>query len=288
MLIDSIKKAKTISSWTVFVVAMIIYYFSVERTGSLWDVGEFILGAYKLEVVHPPGAPLFMLIGRIFAWFGEIFSDNPEHIAFAVNMMSAVCTAFGAFLIARIVVMLGKLCLAGRDGEVSHVDYTALTMAGIVGGLSMAFCSSIWFSAVEGEVYAMSTFFTIITLWSAVKWYTLPDTRQADKWIVFTAYLAGLSIGVHLLSLLTFPALGLLYYFKKYKSHNILGGALALIGGAAVVPFVQKVIIVGIPTLWKNLELPMVNSFGLPFHSGLVVALLLICLLYTSPSPRDS
>ena len=279
MLIDSIKKAKTISSWTVFVVAMIIYYFSVERTGSLWDVGEFILGAYKLEVVHPPGAPLFMLIGRIFAWFGEIFSDNPEHIAFAVNMMSAVCTAFGAFLIARIVVMLGKLCLAGRDGEVSHVDYTALTMAGIVGGLSMAFCSSIWFSAVEGEVYAMSTFFTIITLWSAVKWYTLPDTRQADKWIVFTAYLAGLSIGVHLLSLLTFPALGLLYYFKKYKSHNILGGALALIGGAAVVPFVQKVIIVGIPTLWKNLELPMVNSFGLPFHSGLVVALLLIAAL---------
>ena len=279
MLIDSIKKAKTISSWTVFVLAMIIYYFSVERTGSLWDVGEFILGAYKLEVVHPPGAPLFMLIGRLFAWIGEIFSSDPADIAFAVNMLSAVCTAFGAFLIARIIIMLGKLCLSGRDGEISHIDYTALTMAGIVGGLSMAFCSSIWFSAVEGEVYAMSTFFTIITLWSAVKWYTLPDNPKTDKWIVFTAYLAGLSIGVHLLSLLTFPALGLLYYLKKYKNHNIIGGALALIGGAAVVPFVQKVIIVGIPTLWKNLELPMVNSFGLPFHSGLVVALVLIALL---------
>ena len=276
MLIDSIKKAKTISSWTVFVVAMIVYYFSVERTGSLWDVGEFILGAYKLEVVHPPGAPVFMLIGRIFAWFGEILSNDPADIAFAVNMMSAVCTAFGAFLIARIVIMLGKLCLVGRDGETTGAQNTTLALAGIVGGLSMAFCSSIWFSAVEGEVYAMSTFFTVITLWSAIKWYTLPDTPQTDKWIVLTTYLAGLSIGVHLLSLLTFPALGLLYYFKKYENHNLLGGTLALVGGAAIVPFVQKVIIVGIPTLWKNLELPMVNSFGLPFHSGLVVALLLV------------
>ena len=151
MLIDSVKKAKTVSSWTVFVVAMIIYYFSVERTGSLWDVGEFILGAYKLEVVHPPGAPLFMLIGRIFAWFGEIFSSNPANIAFAVNLMSAFCTAFGAFLIARIVIMLGNLCLVGKDDSLEYADQaevrrmmeftnfrlTALTMAGIVGGISI-------------------------------------------------------------------------------------------------------------------------------------------------------
>ena len=276
MSVDSIKKAKSIAGWTVFVIAMIVYYFSVERTGSLWDVGEFILGAYKLEVVHPPGAPLFMLIGRIFAWLGDITSSDPANIAFFVNMLSAICTAFGALLIARIVVILGKFTLVGREGVTTASQNTSLVLAGIVGGLSMAFCSSIWFSAVEGEVYAMSTLFTILTLWAAVKWYALPDTPKADKWIVFTAYLAGLSIGVHLLSLLTFPALALLYYFKKKQNHNFVGILLSLAGGAAVIPFVQKVIIVGIPTLWKNLEYPLVNSFGLPFHSGLVAALLLI------------
>ena len=279
MQIDSIKRAKTISSWTVFVLAMVVYFFSVERTGSLWDVGEFILGAYKLEVVHPPGAPLFMLVGRIFAWFGEIFSNDLADIAFAVNMLSAVCTAFGAFFIARIVIMLGKMILVGRDGVTVGSENTALALAGIAGGLSTAFCSSIWFSAVEGEVYAMSTFFTIITVWSALKWYSQPDTPQVDKWLVFTAYLAGLSIGVHLLSLLTFPALGLMYYFKKYEKHNLLGILAGMAGGAAVIPFTQKVIIVGIPTLWKNLEIPLVNNFGMPFHSGLVLALILIVAL---------
>ena len=279
MLIDSIKKSKTIASWTVFVLAMIVYYFSVERVGSLWDVGEFILGAYKLEVVHPPGAPLFMLIGRIFAMFGDMFSSDPANISFAVNMLSAVCTAFGAFFIARITIMLGKLCLVGRNEETTGAQNTALTMAGIVGGLSTAFCSSIWFSAVEGEVYAMSTFFTIVTLWSSLKWYSLPDTPKTDRWLVFTAYLAGLSIGVHLLSLLTFPALGALYYYKKFKNHNILGLVLSFIAGASVIIFIQKFVIVGIPTLWKTFEEPLVNSFGLPFHSGLVVALLVVGLL---------
>ncbi len=279
MQIESIKNAKKIASWTVFFLAMIVYYFSVERTGSLWDVGEFILGAYKLEVVHPPGAPLFMLIGRIFAWLGDITSSDPANIAFFVNMLSAICTAFGAFFIARITIMLGKMCYVGRDGTTTGTQNMALTAAGIVAGLSTAFCSSIWFSAVEGEVYAMSTFFTILTLWSSMKWYVLPDSPKTDKWLVFTCYLAGLSIGVHLLSLLTFPALGIMYYFKKYKKHNPLGVVLSFIAGAAVIPFVQKFVIVGIPSLWKTFETPLVNSFGLPFHSGLVLALIVIGLL---------
>ncbi len=279
MQVESIKRAKTIASWTVFVLAMLVYYFSVERTGSLWDVGEFILGAYKLEVVHPPGAPLFMLIGRIFAWLGDITSSNPANIAFFVNMMSAVCTAFGAFFIARITIMLGKMIYVGRKGVTTASQNVALTMAGIVGGLAMAYSSTVWFSAVEGEVYAMSTFFTILTVWTSLKWYSLPDEPKSDKWLVFTCYLAGLSIGVHLLSLLVFPAVGLMYYFKKYKNHNVLGMLLSFVAGAAVIVFVQKIVIVGIPTLWKSLEVPLVNSFGLPFHSGLVVALLLISLL---------
>ena len=278
MLIDSIKKAKTVASWTAFIVVMIVYYFSVERVGSLWDVGEFILGAYKLEVVHPPGAPLFMLIGRMFAWVGDLVSSNPATIAFMVNMLSAICTALGAFLIARITIMLGQFAFVGRSEETTATQNVALTFAGIVAGLSMAFCSSIWFSAVEGEVYAMSTFFTILTLWTTMKWYSLPDSPRTDKWLVLCAYMAGLSIGVHLLSLLTFPALGALYYFKKFKKHNPFGLILSFIAGASIIVFIQKFVIVGIPTLWKSLEKPLVNEMGMPFHSGLVLALLLIGL----------
>jgi len=279
MNINTIGKAKTIASWIVFAVAIVVYYFSVERTGSLWDVGEFILGAYKLEVVHPPGAPLFMLIGRMFTWVADLVSDNPANIAFSVNFMSALCTAFGAFLLARITILLGKLALVGREGETTEGQNLGLTFAGIAAGLSMAFSSSIWFSAVEGEVYAMSTMFTVLSLWSGLKWFDLPDTPKSDKWLVLTIYIIGLSLGVHLLSLLTLPAIGLLYYIKKYKNHTLLGYALSFIGGAAIIVFVQKVVIVGIPILWKNLELPMVNDMGLPFHSGLVLALLLISAL---------
>jgi len=279
MFIDSIKKAKTIASWVVFAIALTIYFFSAERTGSLWDVGEFILGAYKLEVVHPPGAPLFMLIGRMFTWIASLISSDPADIAFAVNLMSGVCTAFGASLLARVTIMLGKMALVGKENETSASENLTLTFAGLIAGLAMAFCSSIWFSAVEGEVYAMSTMFTVLTLWSAIKWYYLPDSPQTDKWLVFAAFLSGLSIGVHLLSLLVWPAIGLLYYLKKYKTHTLLGAGLSFVAGAVVVFFIQKIVIVGIPTLWKNLEIPLVNSMGLPIHSGLVVALLLIGFL---------
>ncbi len=275
MHLESFRKVKDISSWTVFIIALIVYFFSVERTGSLWDVGEFILGAYKLEVVHPPGAPMFMLIGRMFAWVADLLSNNPSDIAFAVNFLSSICTAFLAFLVARMTMTLGKLALVGRMGSTSPEQNTGLLFAGLAAGLATAFSSSIWFSAVEGEVYAMSTFFTALTFWSAVKWYSLPDSIQNDKWLAFTAYSAGLSIGVHLLSILTLPAICLLYYFKKYKTHTFKGMILSFLAGAGMIFFIQKVVIVGIPTLWKNLELPLVNSFGLPFHSGLVVALLL-------------
>jgi len=277
-MLDSFKKAKSLSSWLVFIIALTVYFFSAERTGSLWDVGEFILGAYKLEVVHPPGAPLFMLIGRIFAWVGDMVSSDPATIAFAVNMLSGVCGAFGAFLIARITMMLGRKILVEKGEPTTSGQNTQLALAGVVAGLSTAFCSSIWFSAAEGEVYAMSTFFTILTLWAAIRWYELPDTPKADKWLVFTAYSAGLSIGVHLLSLLTLPAIGMLYYNKKWEKHNLFGYALSFVTGAAIIVFIQKFIIAGIPALWHSLEIFLVNSLGMPFHSGLILTLILIAL----------
>ena len=273
---NTFKKISTITGWAVFAIALIVYYLSAERTGSLWDCGEFILGAYKLQVVHPPGAPLFLLVGRLFTWIAEIFSNNPADIAFAVNLMNGMCTAMAAAFVAWITITFARLATIGRDKEVPDNQIWPICGAGLVAGLATAFCTSVWFSAVEGEVYAMSTLFTAMTLWSMVKWYGLPDDPKNDKWIVFALYSAGLSIGVHLLSLLTFPALALLYYFKKYKNPTFLGFVAAAGIGALIIPIIQKVVIVGIPALWGSMELFMVNSLGLPFHTGLIPTLLII------------
>ena len=219
------------ASWLVFAISLAVYWFSVERVGSLWDVGEFILGAHKLQVVHPPGAPLFLIIGRLFAWVAELFSDDPSAIAFAVNLSSAISTSFAALFIAQITGILGKLALVGRERDATAGEGVALGMAALVAGLSTAFATSIWFSAVEGEVYAMSTLFTAMTFWAMVRWYDLPDTARADRWIVFAVFATGLSVGVHLLSLLTFPALAMFYFYKKYPGSTPfatkLGGAVA-------------------------------------------------------------
>lgn len=270
------KTIANIAGWLVFAITATVFFFSVERTGSLWDCGEFILGAYKLQVVHPPGAPLFELIGRMFTWVADMVSENPEDIAFAVNLMSGISTAFAATFICWVTIMLGKLALVGRDMEMNTSEAMATAGAGIAAGLTTAFTTSIWFSAVEGEVYAMSTFFTTLTLWSMIKWYSLPDTPKTDRWMFFTIYVAGLSIGVHLLSILTFPALALFYYFKKYKKHTFWGMAAAAGIGVAIIVGIQRLIIVGIPKLWSTMELLMVNGFGLPFHTGLIPTLLIV------------
>lgn len=270
------KRLNKIAGWAVFAIAMTVYFFSAERTGSLWDCGEFILGAYKLQVVHPPGAPLFLLVGRLFTFVADLISDNPEDIAFAVNLLSGICTAFAAMFVSWITIMLGKLTLTGRENELSKGQAIAVAGAGIVAGLATAFSTSIWFSAVEGEVYAMSTFFTALTFWSMIKWYSLPDTAQADRWIIFAVYAAGLSIGVHLLSILTFPALAMFYYFKKYKEHTFWGMAAAAGAGVASIIGIQFFIIMGIPKLSAKLELIAVNDLGLPFHSGFFLAILFI------------
>jgi len=271
------KKIQLYSGWLVFIIAFVVYYLSAERSGSLWDCGEFILGAYKLQVVHPPGAPFFLLVGRLFSWVADIFSNNPQDIAFGVNLLSGICSAFAATFVAWSTMILGKLALFGRGESDPQYDLS-LGASGLVAGLATAFASSIWFSAVEGEVYAMSTFFTALTVWAALKWYSLPNDRENDKWLVFSIYAIGLSIGVHLLSLLALPIIALLYYFKKYERHNWRGGLIALGAGALGITLIQKLIIVGIPTLWSWYELIMVNSFGLPFQSGIIPTILTIAV----------
>jgi hypothetical protein len=275
------KWVESISGWLVFLVAFSVYLFSAERTGSLWDCGEFILGAFKLQVVHPPGAPLFLIIGRIFTVFGSLFSDNPENIAFSVNLLSGISSAFAAMFIAKATFLLGKHILNVRNSSLNYSENVVLFFAAIISGLSTAFASAIWFSAVEGEVYALSTFFTATTLWAIIKWYTFSDEESDDRWLLFAVYLGGLSIGVHLLSLLTFPALALFYYFKKFPNPNIKGVVLASFSGLGIIVFVQSFIIVGLPKLWASLDLFMVNKLGFGFHTGLIPTFLYLigCLI---------
>ena len=208
-----------LTGWIVFFITAIVLVLSVERTGSLWDVGEFILGAYKLEVVHPPGAPLFLLIGRLFASLGSILSDDPALIAAFVNGMSAICTAFGATFVAWSTIRLSLLSLTGRDdsAEVGGGQVIAVAGAGLVAGLCAAFITSVWFSAVEGEVYAMSFFFTCMTVWAAMRYYTTPNDRDyiAYRWLIFAIFCIGLSSGVHLLSILVLPFITILFYLRE-------------------------------------------------------------------------
>lgn len=272
------KKISNLTGWLVFAISFTVYFFSVERTGSLWDCGEFIAGAYKLEVVHPPGAPLFLLIGRIFTMFAEVLSDNPADIAFAVNLLSGICSAFVAAFVAWVTIMLSKLAVVGRDETPDQGQTIALNAAGVAAGLAAAFSTSIWFSAVEGEVYAMSTFFTAMTLWALIKWYYLPvDDKQADRWLIFSIFAAGLSVGVHLLSLLTFPALAVFVYLKGRDKITIKGILISAGLGVLAIGLIQKLIIVGLPSLWLKFELFTVNSLGMGVHSGVIPVLLIVC-----------
>ena len=273
----SFNQLKNIVGWVVFAIATLVYAFSAEPTGSLWDCGEFIAGAYKLQVVHPPGAPLFILIGRMFTMVAEtIFPDDPAKIAYAVNLMSGVCTAFAAAFTAWSMMILGKLTLVGREGELTTGQGISILGGGLVAGLATTFASSVWFSAVEGEVYAMSFFFTTLTFWSMLKWYNLPDTKAADRWIIFAAYMVGLSIGVHLLSLLTIPAIALLYYFKKFKNINLRGGIVAIAIGVFILVLIQAIMILNLPKIGAAFDLVFVNTFGLPYGSGLMFFVLLL------------
>jgi hypothetical protein len=271
---SSFQTLNNIVGWLVFAIAAFVLCAAAEPTGSLWDCGEFIAGAYKLQVVHPPGAPLFLLIGRMFAWVGSLFSSNPETIAYFVNLLSAICTAFVGTFVCWSTVILSRLCLVGRDENLDQGQSIAVLAAGFVAGLSAAFTSSVWFSAVEGEVYAMSTFFTALVMWTMLKWYNLPDRPENDKWIVAACYATALSIGVHLLSLLTFPALALFYYFKKSQKPTTKGALLAGLVGVAFIVAVQSVIITGIPNMMASFDQFLVGM-GLPFNSGIFLVLIL-------------
>ena len=267
---NSFKLYNRIFGWLVFVIASGTYILTAEPTVSLWDCGEFIASAYKLQVGHPPGAPLFMIIARVFTLFA---GDNVENVAFMVNTMSALASGFTIMFLYWSIIHLA-LKVTGRE-NLKPYQVVAIFGSGLVGALAYTFSDTFWFSAVEGEVYAMSSFFTAVVFWAILKWENIADEKYANRWLILIAYLMGLSIGVHLLNLLAIPAIVMVYYFKKYKTtRNGVIGALAI--GGALLGGVQYIIIPGLIWLASKFELLFVNGFGLPYKSGVLVYSLLV------------
>ena len=198
----------TICGWMVFAIAAATYLMTIEPTASFWDCGEFISSAWKLDVGHPPGAPFFMLMGH----FASLFASDVSHVAMCVNALSALASAFTILFLFWTITALGKKLI----DEMTLPKMIALLGAGAVGALAYTFSDTFWFSAVEGEVYASSSLFTAVVFWAILKWDEHAEEAGSDRWLILIAYLMGLSIGVHLLNLLTIPAIVLVYYFHKY------------------------------------------------------------------------
>jgi hypothetical protein len=261
---DQYKKLNLIFGWIVFAIATLTYFLTVEPTASWWDCGEYISTAYKLQVGHPPGAPFFQLIGRIFSMFA--FGDVTK-VALMINIMSALSSSFTIlFLFWTITHLAKKLVIA--QGDVTDAKMYAVLGSGVVGALAYTFSDSFWFSAVEGEVYAMSSLFTAVVFWAILKWEQDAEKDHANRWIILIAYLVGLSIGVHLLNLLAIPAIALVWYFKKYKNPDIKGISITLIISVAMLGLIMNGIVPWVVKLSGMFELAFVNGIGLPFNSG--------------------
>lgn len=272
------QKTTTINNiigWLVFLTAAITYFLTLEPTASWWDCGEFITSAFKLEVGHPPGAPFHMILGRVFT----IFAPDETKAAFMVNSMSALASAGTIMLLYWSIVHLAKKLF--DSVELSVGEQLAVWGSGIVGALAFAFTDSFWFSAVEGEVYALSSFFTAAVFWAILKWENVADEPYSNRWLVLIAYLVGLSIGVHLLNLLAIPAIAMVYYFKKNK-FSWKGAVAAFAVSIAILGGIQYIIIPGVPRIAFMFDKMFVNGFGLPFNSGILfmIALLIAGSVY--------
>ncbi|MFA8451505.1 MAG: protein O-mannosyl-transferase family [Bacteroidales bacterium] len=282
-------KINNVIGWLIFIISTAVYALTIEPTASWWDAGEFIATTYKLEVGHPPGAPTYALLGRLFSIFTF---GNTSLVAAAINFLSAVSTGATAMFFYWIIVLLGLKLVNKKEGGQTPSRLIAVMGSGIVGSLAAAFCDTIWFSAVEAEVYALSGFFTALTFWIALKWETVSDERQQKRYLIFIFFLIGVAIGVHLLNLLAIPAIFYLVYFKKYKP-NAKGFIITGILSFAVLAFI---LFLFIPTFvrWSfAFEYLFVNSIGLPFNTGamffflLTAAILIYAIYYTEKKQKS-
>ena len=269
------KKYDRITGWLVFAIAAAVYLLTMEPTASLWDCAEFIATSYKLEVGHPPGAPLFMMISRFFT----LFAPGAEYAAVMVNTMSSLASAFTILFLFWSITHLGRRITANRGQELTPARTWTILGAGIVGALAYAFTDTFWFSAIEGEVYALSSFFTAVVVWAILKWEEVADEPHANRWLVLIAYLMGLSIGVHLLNLLAIPAIVFIYYFKKTPKVTAWGVVKATLIAAAILLFINNIVIPYTVAAGAVVDRWFVNGLGLPVNSGLLTFVLLLITL---------
>ena len=278
----SFKRINNITGWVVCIIACTVYILTMEATGSFWDCGEFASSAYKLQIPHPPGAPLFVLIGRLF-----MAPFDPHHAATGINLMSALASGFTILFLFWSVTHFARK-IVQKDGTALNNDKIfAIMAAGVVGALAYCFSDSFWYSAVEGEVYAMSSFFMAIVFWTLVKWEQNVDEEEArgmtghftpaDRWLILLFYLIGLGVGVHLLNLLTIPAVVMIYYYKRFKVSN-WNTLWAFIIGCVITGFVQKAVIQWTIKGAGNFDIFFVNNFGMPFFSGFAFYFVIMAL----------
>ena len=269
----SFSRINTCMAWLVFAIAAIVYGLTVEPTASLWDCPEFIACGYKLEIGHPPGAPVFMLAANLFS---QLASD-PSHVALMVNLLSALLSAGCIFFLFLTVTHLSrKLICPISDGEMSIPQVITIEACGMVGALAYTFSDTFWFSAVEAEVYAFSSFLTALMFWLILKWESEMDKPSSTRWIVLIAYITGLSIGVHLLCLLCLPAMSLVVYFRRAKRVTWMGMLKALIAGGLLIGVILFSLIPGVVKLGGLFELLFTNVLGCPYNTGLICYILLL------------
>ena len=270
---ETFKKLNTCMAWLVFAIAAIVYGLTVEPTASLWDCPEFIACGYKLEIGHPPGAPVFMLAANLFS---QLASD-PSQVALMVNLLSALLSAGCIFFLFLTVTHLSrKLICPISDGEMSIPQVITIEACGMVGALAYTFSDTFWFSAVEAEVYAFSSFLTALMFWLILKWESEMDKPGSTRWIVLIAYITGLSIGVHLLCLLCLPAMSFVVYFRLAKRVTWRGMLKALIAGGLLVAVILFGLIPGVVKLGGWFELLFTNVLGCPYNTGLICYILLL------------
>ena len=267
------KKWNLILGWTAFILAFVVYAMTVEPTVGFWDTGEYILTSSKLEVGHPPGAPLFQMLGAFFS----IFSSEPAQIGLVLNMMSAAASAFTIlFMFWSIVLLLKKLSSSGSESNPNA--QVGILGAAFVGSLAFAFTDSFWFNAVETEVYAMATLIMAVMFYLGLRWQNEMHTPKGNRWLILISFVVGLSFGVHFMGLLTIPAIGLLYYFKNYKTITLKNFIIANVAVVAILLFVFKLLAPNILRYFSALEIFFVNSVELPFNSGSIIAFILLVL----------
>lgn len=267
-------KINNLTGWLCFLIATVTYILTLEPSVSFWDCGEFIASALKMQVVHQPGAPLFLMIQRFFSLlaFGDV-----TKVAYFMNVGSAIASAATILFLFWTITALAKKVLVKEKEEVSKSNLISIMGAGIVGALAYTFSDSFWFSAVESEVYALSSLFTAIVFWGILKWEANADEPRADRWLLFIAYIMGLSIGIHLLNLLTIPAIAFVYYFKKTKNPTTGGTIKAGIVGILILAVIQYGIIQYLVSFGAYFDLFFVNSLGMGFGTGVIFfAILLI------------